>query len=107
MTDQGRVVVMECPTCGRLWVGLNIGDFRKDELADIRGGCHAPALFHGETYLGHNAGFKTCRGVPESVHRNDVQTAWVLGGKEAAQACVNKSLRYAIEDYERTSRTYG
>lgn len=102
-------LVMECPSCGRLWVGSNIHDFSIQERDELGGhgtlGVHAPALFHDETYLGHNAGFRTCGGVPESVYRSDVQAAWILGGKEAAQGCVNRALRTAIEDYERSIRT--
>lgn len=101
-------LVMECPNCGRLWVAFNIHDFSITELEELRGtwgGCHAPALFHGETYLGHNAGFRTCGGVPESVHRSDVQAAWMVGGKEAAQACVNRALRDSILAYEQSIRT--
>lgn len=74
MTDHPPLV-MECPRCGRLWVALNLSDLSTQEQDELGGpgslGVHAPALFHDETYLGHNAGFRTCGGVPESVHRSD------------------------------------
>lgn len=107
MTDHPPLV-MECPRCGRLWVALNLSDLstqERDELVLLEPRtAHAPALFN-RTYLGRNAGTRTCWGVPESVHRSDVQAAWILGGKEAAQGCVNRALRTAIEDYERSIRT--
>lgn len=90
-------------------MALNLSDLSTQERDELGSpgflGYHAPALFHNETYLGRNAGTRTCWGAPESVQRSDMQAAWILGGKEAAQGCVNRALRTAIEDYERSIRT--
>lgn len=97
------VLIMECPTCGRLWVDHPY----KFNFQRVRESPHAPALFHGNTYLERNAGQRTCYGIPESVTRKDAEAAWTLGGQEAAELCVNRSLRDAIEDYERRQTVTG
>lgn len=85
------IICMECPWCGRLWVGnfpLGWG------LAiELRNQPHAAALFHGGIYLGYVAGFRSCYGIPERVQRADVEAAYLIGGQDAAETCVDRSLR--------------
>lgn len=93
--------VMECPSCGRLWVGyfsIAHGGFSNIEREELCGRHDA----HGHSY-GRSLP-EWCYGTPEQVHRPDVLAAWALGGKDAAEACVNYALRDAVLQYEREHR---
>lgn len=106
-TDPFAPTVMECPYCGRLWVGFFLNEnagvsidgvtFTYAEENQMRGTHRAPQ--HQE--------FPTCYGVPMRVYRADVQAAWILGGKEAAEALWEaQTLKNSIEEYERTCNGY-
>ena len=112
-------VVMECPRCGRLWVGLfrygastdrgyygRVAVFTPLEEEQLSGGApHHDVRSKGGSHWANR--FNPCRGTPERHHRPDVMAAWHLGGKEAAEALwPARTLGIAIEEYERISRGY-
>lgn len=93
------VVVMECPRCGRLWVGTyeeadTQHSFSERELHQLTGTyVHAVP----EPLIVAENGYRTrCQGVPESVRREEVMAAFLLAGKEAAEALADGALQRAI-----------
>lgn len=94
------VVVMECPRCGRLWVGSyeeadarhSFSEHEMKQLAQVRPHAHA------ELGLAATGQPLRCYGTPESVRRPEVIAAYQLGGKEAAEAMADSSLRRLIEE---------
>lgn len=91
---------MECPRCGRLWVGsYEEADarhsFSERELHQLTG-----TFVHAvpEALIVAENGYRTrCQGVPESVRREEVMAAFLLAGKEAAEALADGTLRRTID----------
>ncbi len=106
MPEPDALIVMECPTCGRLWVGKHPGptrfteNFTQRELDDMRGPHWPPRPLSGE-----GMARQLCYGTPESTKRDDVEAAYILGGKEPAEALWEaRALGKWIEAYERRIR---
>lgn len=83
--------IHECPTCGRVWCV----ELRDNGSSPRLGTPHSPAdESPAPTYHGH------CYGTPERVKRDDVEAAYLLGGREAGEALVTMQLAKSILAYE-------
>lgn len=106
MSVTDPITVLECPTCGRLWL-LPFPDKRSTDGSDPSRSPHwgsdlwVAELFEPDCDRVTRA---FCSGIPEAHYRPDVLAAYAIGGKEAALQCVTFALRNAIAEMEERKR---
>jgi hypothetical protein len=104
--------IMECPRCGRLWVGV----FRSHATGSLRNRQDVVFSFKDEDEMVRSphriAGFSRpgaqgwgCYGTPERVQHPAAEAAFILGGRAAAEALwPEKRLAKAVLAYEALTR---